>query len=441
MTRPARLGAAARLSIWTALLLGGWGAGSAAGEPTFLSKQYPRCTACHYSASGGGLLTPYGRSLSREEISTFGRQGAGGVPAGGARGEEGFLYGALSSESPLQLGLDVRPSRLEVEVPGRPVPARNFLMVLDLQAAWRRDRWTAYGSIGREPARGGAGPVSYEHWVAYQATDALTVRGGRFLPAYGVRFADHTSFTREGLDLAQEDQVYGVEVGLSTDRTLLQVSAGPGRAESLDDGRRAFTAAGRFQADLGPRMVLAASVLHRGASEVASRSTNTGLSFGYAPVPWLTTWTHADVGFQRRTASGRAYILANQTSVEAFRGLWLRISPQWRRTDTDPRREVRRLVYGVDFYPRTHWHVNLSWYRDRFPFSGGRNRTLLVQCTSTCRTPTGREIASRGHEPPGDRERPPMPGEAPAWQSGEQARPRGDDEPGPRWRGTDAGPI
>ena len=155
------------------------------------------------------------------------------------------------------------------------------------------------------------------------------MRGGRFLPAYGVRFADHTSFTREGLDLAQDGQVYGVEVGLSTDRTLLQVSAGPGRAESLvdDDGRRAFTAAGRFQLDLGPRMVLAASVLHRGASEVAARSTNTGLSFGYAPVPWLTTWTHADVGFQRRTASGRAYILANQTSVEAFRGLWLRISP------------------------------------------------------------------------------------------------------------------
>lgn len=362
-------------------LLAGWGAQVASAEPTFLSRQYPRCIACHYSASGGGLLTPYGRSLSREEISTFGGRGAGGAPAGAARGEEGFLFGALSSESPLQLGLDVRPSHVGVDVAGRALPDRNFLMNLDLQAAWRQGRWTAYGSVGREPARGGARPISYEHWVAYQATDGLSVRGGRFLPAYGVRFADHTSFTREGLDLGQDDQVYGVEVARSTDRTLLQVSAGPGRAESLvdGDGRRAFTAAGRFQLDLGPRMVLAASVLHRGASEVASRSTNTGLSFGYAPVPWLTTWTHADIGFQRRTASGRAYILANQTSVEAVRGLWLRISPQWRRTDADPRGEVRRLVYGVDFYPRTHWHVNLSWYRDRLPFTGRRTRTLLAQ--------------------------------------------------------------
>ena len=353
----------------------------ASAEPTFLSRQYPRCTACHYSASGGGLLTPYGRSLSREEISTFGRQGAGGASAGATSGEEGFLFGVLPSESPLQLGLDVRPSHVGVEAAGRALPGRNFFMNLDLQAAWRQDRWTAYGTMGRKPARGGARPISYEHWIAYQVSDGVSVRGGRFLPAYGVRFADHTSFTREGLDLAQDDQVYGVEVDVSTDRSLVQVSVGPGRAESIaaDDGRRALTAAGRWQLDLGSRTVLAASARYRGASEVGSRSTNTGLSFGHAPVPWLTTWTHADVGFQRLSASRRSYILANQTSVEAVRGLWLRISPQWRWTDTDPRREVRRLAYGVDFYLRTHWHVNVSYYRDRLPFSGGRIRTLLAQ--------------------------------------------------------------
>ena len=223
--------------------------------------------------------------------------------------------------------------------------------------------------------------MSYEHWVAWQATDAVSLRGGRFLPAYGVRFADHTSLTRARLDLAEDDQVYGIELGVSTDRTLLQVSAGPGRAESLidADGRQAFTTSARFQIDLGPRTVVAASALYRGASDTAPRSTGTGLSFGYAPVPWLTTWTHADVQFQRLDASGRAYIFANQTSVEALRGVWLRISPQLRWTDTDPRSEIRRLVYGLDFYPRTHWHVNLSYYRDRLPFSDRGTRTLLAQ--------------------------------------------------------------
>ena len=168
---------------------------------------------------------------------------------------------------------------------------------------------------------------------------------------------------------------------VSTDRTLLQVSAGPGRAESLldGDGRQAFTSSARFQLDLSPRMVLAASTLYRGQSEVAPRSTGAGLSLGYAPTPWLTTWTHADIQLQRLIASGRSYIFANQTSVEALRGVWLRVSPQVRWTDTDPRGEIRRIVYGLDLYPRTHWHVNLSYYRDHLPLGGRRMRTLLAQ--------------------------------------------------------------
>ena len=364
-----------------AALAGGLGAAPASAEPIFLSKQYPRCTACHYSPSGGGLLTPYGRSLSREEISTFGRRGAAGAaPADASRGEEAFLFGAMGGDSPLQLGLDIRPSHLDVDVPGRAVADRNFLMNLDLQAAWQRARWTAYGSVGRKPTGGGE-LVSYEHWVAYQVSDALSVRGGRFLPAYGVRFADHTSFTREGLDLAQDDQVYGVEVGVSTDRSLLQLSVGPGRADSLMAGRgqAALTASGRFQVDLSPRTVIVGSLLYRGTTDARSRSTDTGVSFGYAPARWLATWTHADLRLQRLAASDRSYIVANQTSVEAWRGVWLRVSPQVRWTARDPRGEVRRMVYGLDFYPRTHWHVNLSYYRDHRRFADLHTQALLAQ--------------------------------------------------------------
>ena len=381
MTWSRRRRTAARFALIAAPLLAMCGAEPASAEPTFLSKQYPRCTACHYSESGGGLLTPYGRSLSREEISTLGRQGAATDPAQASGGEEGFLFGALSGESPLQLGLDIRPSHLRVNLPDVTLEDRNFLMTLDLQAAWRRDGWTAYGTVGRQPHGSGGRLVSYEHWLAYQVTDGISVRGGRFLPAYGVRFADHTSFTREGLDLAEDGQVYSVEVSASTDRMLLQVSAGPGRAESLlqGEGHGAFTSTGRFQFDLSPRAVVAASVRYRGESATGPRSTGGGFSFGYAPAAWLTTWTHADVQYQALRTSNRSYIFANQTSVEALRGVWLRLSPQLRWENGDPRGEIRRMVYGLDFYPRTHWHVNVSYYRDRLTFHDLGVRTLLAQ--------------------------------------------------------------
>ena len=176
-------------------------------------------------------------------------------------------------------------------------------------------------------------------------------------------------------------RVYGVEVGVSTDRSLLQLSVGPGRADSLiaGNGQAAFTASGRYQLDLSPRTVVAGSLLYRGETDVGPRSTHTGASFGYAPVRWLVTWTHADLRLQRLARSDQTYIVANQTSVEALRGVWLRVSPQVRWTDKDPRGEVRRMVYGLDFYPRTHWHVSLSYYRDHLRFVDLRTQTLLVQ--------------------------------------------------------------
>ena len=368
----------ARGSVGLGLLVSAacWSAAPVVAEPTFLSKQYPRCTACHYSAAGGGLLTPYGRSLSREEISTFGRRDA--EAEAGGRAEEEFLFGAVGSDSPLQLGLDLRPSQLRIEVAGRGLPDRNFLMNLDLQAAWRDGDWTAYGTVGRRP---GGGLVTYEHWLARQVADGVSVRGGRFLPAYGVRFADHTALSRDRLGLAEDDQIYGMELGISSDRSLLQVAVGPGRAESLlnDDGRAVLTVSGRLQHDFGSRTVLVGSVLHRGEADRAPRSTSAGVSFGYAPSAWLTAWTQADVRSQDLPDAGRTVILSNQTSVEVWRGVWLRVSPQWYRVPDNPRAEIRRMVLGLDLYPRTHWHVNLSLYRDRFVSSDRLDRRLLLQ--------------------------------------------------------------
>ena len=80
---------------------------SATAEPMFLSKTETRCTSCHYSPTGGGLLTPYGRLQSRQELSTT---------SGDA---EAFLWGALGdSLGPVDLGIDARPTRLRVAFPG-----------------------------------------------------------------------------------------------------------------------------------------------------------------------------------------------------------------------------------------------------------------------------------------------------------------------------------
>jgi hypothetical protein len=366
-------------------------ASAATAEPMFLAKQYARCTACHYSPTGGGLLTPYGRLLSHRELSTTG--GAAEAPAAGAdddgHGEQAFLYGALGGVlGPVQLGIEMRPSRLRIGFPGGEQDM-NLLMNLDLVAAIQKNGWTLYGTVGREPpnsaVRDGrtlpdAAFISYEHWISYQADNGFQIRAGRFMPAYGVRFADHTAYTRAPLDLDRNDQVYGVEVSDSIGRSLVQVMASPGKAEAIlhDTRRRGFSTAARWQFDVAPRTVIAGSAFYRGSTDVDPESATVGGALGFAPTSRVTIWTEVDSNLQTRAAGGRSWVVVNETSVEAYRGIWLKFSPQLRTVGDAPGLSgSRRLEFGADLLPRTHWNVNISYYHDHSSNIG--TSTLVAQ--------------------------------------------------------------
>jgi hypothetical protein len=374
---------ARRAISWAALLL--LAAAAAPAEPIFLSRQYSRCTNCHYSPTGGGLLTPYGRSLSAEELSTTGAHRGATTPGR----EQEFLYGVLGDAiRPVSLGIDLRPSHLDISSGGYS-STLDFFMNAELTAAAQAGGFTFYGELGRQPRGGDTRVASFEHWVSYKAPSGLGVRAGRFLPAYGVHFADHTAFTRAPLLLDNENQVYALELSYSGDRQLVQVSAGPGFADSVGHAdERAFTASARWQYDLRPRLVLVASGLYRAASDVAARNGATGLALGTAPLPHLTLWVQGDARFQEVRAidqggaqppGNTAYTLLADAAYEVYRGVWLRVSPQLLTAFGDTSAGETRIAAELNLLPRTHWNVGLAYYHDRDRHSGVTSRTLLAQ--------------------------------------------------------------
>jgi len=377
------------LSVLAATLL----ASTASAEPMFLSKQYPRCTACHYSPTGGGLLTPYGRLLSHRELSTTG--GGDKAPAAGAaddpRGEQAFLYGALGRAlGPVHLGLEMRPSHLRIAFPGGQ-QNMNLLMNTDLIAAVDKNGWTAYGTVGREPPNSAVRSgrtvmtpefISYEHWISYQTPKGLRVRAGRFLPAYGIRFADHTAYTRIDLDLDRNAQVYGLEGSATFGRSLVQVMVSPGKAEAIlhDASHRGFSTAGRWQFDVTPRAAIVGSAFYRDRTDVDPQSGMVGGAFGFAPTSRVSIWTEVDADLQARARGGHSWVVVNETAVEAYRGIWLKVSPQLRSAGSAPGMpELRRLALEADLLPRTHWNVNINYYRDRNATFDVSTSTLLLQ--------------------------------------------------------------
>jgi hypothetical protein len=265
----------------------------------------------------------------------------------------------------------------------------QLLMNLDLVGAVQKNGWTAYGTIGREPPQsavrnGRALPdaafISYEHWISYQTDRGFGIRAGRFLPAYGVRFADHTTYTRSYLDLDRNDQVYGLEVSGTVGPSLVQVMVSPGKAEAIlhDPGHRGFSTAGRWQFDLAPRASIVGSALYRRATDLDPRSGSVGAALGFAPTSRMSIWTEADANLQTKAAGGRSWAVVNETSVEVYRGLWLKFSPQLRTSGGTPgSSSLRRVAFAADLLPRTHWNVNLSYYVDRA--FDATTSTLLAQ--------------------------------------------------------------
>ncbi|HEX2454877.1 MAG TPA: hypothetical protein VHI99_14330, partial [Vicinamibacterales bacterium] len=64
-------------------------------------------------------------------------------------------------------------------------------------------------------------------------------------------------------------------------------------------------------------------------------------------------------------AGGRSWVVVNETSVEVYRGIWLKFSPQLRTSGGAPgTSDLRRLAFEANLLPRTHWNVDVSYYHD-----------------------------------------------------------------------------
>ena len=287
-----------------------------------------------------------------------------------------FLWGALGDAlGPVQLGVELRPSHLRTSFAGF-TDSRNILMTADVIGAVQHGGVTVYGQVGRDPVNDEV--KSYEHWVGYQAKNGIGVRAGRFFPAYGVRFADHTSFNREYLGFDKYDQVYGVEVSRTTDKALVQVTLAPGLADSYGDGKteHGFNAAGRVQFDLGPSTALVASGIFRDGTQIEPKNGSAGLAFGFAPTKRISNWTQGDI--RHNTLDGSSFVFINETAFEATRGLWLKLSPQYR-GEAGPQPQVMRWAVAAMLLPRTHFGVETSYYRDKPKGSDDAIHVWLLQ--------------------------------------------------------------
>jgi hypothetical protein len=238
----------------------------AAAYPQFqFSSGTNKCSQCHFSPAGGGLISSWGRSEAGDTISMA--------------GDGGFLHGAVTLPSWFAAGADVRLATTRINDGGQESPRGAwFPMQADLYArAALGDQFSLYVAAG---VRGEARPeddsvsgrfsgvgdrfISREHYLMWRpSATGPYVRAGRFYAPYGLRVVEHIYFIRRYTGYELYNETYTLSGGYVSDNWEFHVSAFTPPPTSFPDplqsvGSRESGGAGYFEYRLNGMAALAA---------------------------------------------------------------------------------------------------------------------------------------------------------------------------------------
>ncbi len=172
--------------------------------PQFQIGKDPTCTGCHISPAGGGLLNENGLGV------------AGGISKWGTAPE--FFYGGVPQPDWLDLGGDMRGAAGYFQTPFKTLA--GFPMQTDVYASAHFSGFRIYAALGYRPPENRNAATTFawsrEHYLMWQSDEGtpfgLFVRIGRFMPVFGLRFAEHPDYTRRFGGTALYTETYGAAV-------------------------------------------------------------------------------------------------------------------------------------------------------------------------------------------------------------------------------------
>ncbi len=305
---------------------------------------YGGCNSCHVSPTGGGVLTNYGRSLSGE-MATW------------APWDESKIL-----VDQVAVGGNSRYALLKT-----PSGTRKFVMQQDLELAlrlaptvWVDASYGQYGAVRERQAR--------RNFVLWTPTENVSLRAGRFFPAYGIMTPDHTTATRQGVGFGEGDETYNLEVSAHSALGEIVVTDTFGGDENVAMTKRDGYLVRAQQPGFAARATAyVASKAYAGASywyhsDALNDTLVAGPFIAYAPTRSLYLLAEADrrkvMSTSTREATPPVDVAWLLAGWEAYRGVHLRTTAEY---DKSPR-------YGaaIQLLPTTHTEfIAQAKYQDR----------------------------------------------------------------------------
>ena len=263
--------------------------------------------------------------------------------------------------STISIGFDIRFAYLVSERDGSFNEVSYFPMQADLYLAFKPlNHLTLYYQDGVEE-RGQS--ASRETFVLIDDLPLGSyLKFGRFIPPYGLRLADHTSYIRERLGFGSPrfGQDSGFEIGFDHHHLFTNVALVNGTGSFRDDNReKATSLTSGFKSSL---FWLGGSFFQN--KNPGNRSTNAGL-FGVFHLWRFTLLGEWDRLKRNDPADITGWASYGELDIELYRGIVARLKYD----GTDPNQDVsqdelHRITIGMDIYPYPFTEILLQYRRN-----------------------------------------------------------------------------
>jgi hypothetical protein len=334
--------------------------------PEMVRHGYINCNTCHVSPDGGGLLTPYGRELSREILPTWGTTNTE---------ESKFAYGLVTPPDWLNAMGMYRGVYAYQNTPFIS-QGQYIYMQGDAEASATFQQFTLDATLGYQDKTGDTSALdqmlSRRHYLKYQPTDQLEFRFGRFMPAFGINTPDHVIPTKSDLGWNEGQETYNLEVAWVTDTWSLFATGIFGKW----DGQQVNQEQGFA---LRPGIAL-------GDTYKVGLSYEYGMDPGFnrnVIGPWgilgftkhfflLTEWDAQQTsGLSTGAGSHWGGVDYNRLDYEFVQGLHGYVTQDFSELNFNDFSTLHNSYgVGVQFFPRPHFEINASYQRLRQIFVG-----------------------------------------------------------------------
>lgn len=252
---------------------------------------YVNCMACHISPAGGGILTDYGRSLSKELMSTWGWEGS-----------EEPLFGAVKNKEWFKLGGDARVLQTYLEN-SKVKQGRQFVMQRNFEFGIRSGKTWVVATLGSQEGPAGTPGkgefLSERHYLLWETSEDTRVRVGKFRLNFGLYDPNHTRVTKSSLGFGSNSETYNLEFSKHTDTDETFLTATLGRLDVPRDRSSERALSATYAKYLGPKTKAGTSLLI-GESSTQRRS----LAGLFAVFPAITnSVVKLEADLQRTTAA------------------------------------------------------------------------------------------------------------------------------------------